>query len=65
VIRCLAIDVLLLREFACAGTCLPSRCLAMGIHVTTFSRLEDFGLLSLLRSNSHVHFMAKLGRIKL
>jgi hypothetical protein len=33
-IRCQAIDVLLLCEFACAGRCLPSRCLAMGIHVT-------------------------------
>jgi hypothetical protein len=32
--RCLAIDILLLSEFACAGVSLPSRCLAMGIHVT-------------------------------
>jgi hypothetical protein len=35
-IRCLAIDVLLFSEFACAGMCLPSRCLAMGIHVTLY-----------------------------
>jgi hypothetical protein len=33
-IRCLAIDVLLLRAYASAGMCLPSRCLAMGLYVT-------------------------------
>jgi hypothetical protein len=33
-IRCLAMDVLFLRALARAGMCLPSRCLAMGIHVT-------------------------------
>jgi hypothetical protein len=33
-IHCLAIDVILLSEFACMGMCLLSRCLAMGIHVT-------------------------------
>jgi hypothetical protein len=33
-IRCLAIDVLLLSEFACAGVCLLSRCLAMVLQVT-------------------------------
>jgi hypothetical protein len=32
--RCPVIDVLLLSEFACAGMCLPSRCLAMSMHVT-------------------------------
>jgi hypothetical protein len=32
-IRCLAVDVLL-RALATAGMCLPSRCLAMGLHVT-------------------------------
>jgi hypothetical protein len=31
--NCLAIDVLLLRALACAGICLPSRFLAMGIRV--------------------------------
>jgi hypothetical protein len=36
-IRCLAIDVLLLRALAPAGMCLPSRCLAVGIHVTILS----------------------------
>jgi hypothetical protein len=35
--RCLAIDVLLLRALAPAGMCLPSRCLAVGIHVTILS----------------------------
>jgi hypothetical protein len=30
-VRCLAMDVLLLRAYACAGMCLPSRCLTMGI----------------------------------
>jgi hypothetical protein len=35
-IRCLAVDVLMLRTFASAGMCLPSRCLEMGIHVTIF-----------------------------
>jgi hypothetical protein len=33
-IPCLAKDVLLLSEFVCAGKYLPSRCPAMGIHVT-------------------------------
>jgi hypothetical protein len=33
-VRCLPLDVLLLRMFAPAGMCLPSRCLAVGIHVT-------------------------------
>jgi hypothetical protein len=33
-IRCVTIDVLLLHALAPAGMCLPSRCLAMGIHVT-------------------------------
>jgi hypothetical protein len=34
-LRCLPTDVLLLLfEFACAGMCLASRCLAMDIHVT-------------------------------
>jgi hypothetical protein len=33
-IRCLAIDVLLFRAFASAGTRLPTRCLAMDVHVT-------------------------------
>jgi hypothetical protein len=32
--RFLTLEVPLLSEFACAGMCLPSRCLAMGIHVT-------------------------------
>jgi hypothetical protein len=31
---CLAIDVLLFPALARAGRCLPSRCLAMGLHVT-------------------------------
>jgi hypothetical protein len=35
-IRCLEMDVLLLRAFASAGMCLPSRCPAMGIRVTVF-----------------------------
>jgi hypothetical protein len=35
-IRCLAVDVLLLRAYASAGMCLPSRCLAMGLYVTIF-----------------------------
>jgi hypothetical protein len=33
-LRCLAIDVLLLRASASAGMCLPSRCLAMALYVT-------------------------------
>jgi hypothetical protein len=33
-IRCIAMDVLLLRAYASAGICLPSRCLAMGLYVT-------------------------------
>jgi hypothetical protein len=38
-IRCLAMDVLLLRALAPAGMCLPSRCLAMGLNVTIFCRV--------------------------
>jgi hypothetical protein len=38
-IRCLAMDVLLLRAFSSAGMCLPSRCLTMGIHVTLSNQL--------------------------
>jgi hypothetical protein len=34
VIRCIVIDVLLLRVLAPAGMCLPSRCLSMGLYVT-------------------------------
>jgi hypothetical protein len=33
-IRCSAIDVLFLSEFACAGECLPSPWLALSIHIT-------------------------------
>jgi hypothetical protein len=38
--RCLAVDVLLLQAFASGGMCLPSRCLAMGIHVTLCSTYQ-------------------------
>jgi hypothetical protein len=51
-IRCPAIDVPLLRAFACAGMCLPSRCLSMvytrhNIHkrliiIQIVERLSDF-----------------------
>jgi hypothetical protein len=33
-LRCLATDVLFFRSFATGGTCLPTRCLEMGMHVT-------------------------------
>jgi hypothetical protein len=33
-IRCLAMDILLLRAFASARMCLPSPCLAIGRHAT-------------------------------
>jgi hypothetical protein len=36
-IHCLAMDVLLLRVYASAGMCLPTRCLAMGLYVTIFN----------------------------
>jgi hypothetical protein len=36
-IRCLAIEVLLLRALAPAGMCLPSSCLAIGLRVTVLS----------------------------
>jgi hypothetical protein len=39
-IRCLVVDVLL-RAFAVAGMCLPSRCQAIDIHVTVFSEASD------------------------
>jgi hypothetical protein len=47
-VRCLAVDVLLLRAYNCEGTCLPSRCLAIGLYVTiyiplTFLLTHDFG----------------------
>jgi hypothetical protein len=35
-IRCLAMDVILLRALALAGMCLPIRCLAMGLYVTAY-----------------------------
>jgi hypothetical protein len=35
-VRCLAIDVLLLCAYACAGMCLPSGCLAMDLYVTIY-----------------------------
>jgi hypothetical protein len=35
-IRCLTMDVLLLRSYSFAGVCLPSRCLAVGLYVTTY-----------------------------
>jgi hypothetical protein len=35
-IRCQVMDVLLLRAYASAGMCLPSRCLAMSLYVTIF-----------------------------
>jgi hypothetical protein len=38
-IRCLAVDVLL-RAFSSAAMCLPSCCLAMGIHVTIIPSLR-------------------------
>jgi hypothetical protein len=37
-IHCLAMDVLLLRGLACAGMCLPSCSLAIGIHVAILFR---------------------------
>jgi hypothetical protein len=40
-ICCLTMDVLLLRVYASAGTCLPSRCLAMGLYVTVLKRGLD------------------------
>jgi hypothetical protein len=36
---CLAIDVLLSRTLACAGMCLPSRCLAVVLQVTIYSAI--------------------------
>jgi hypothetical protein len=38
-IRYLAVDILMLRAFTSAGMYLPSRCLAMGIHVIILIRL--------------------------
>jgi hypothetical protein len=35
-VRCLALDVLFLRSYACAGMCLPSRCLTMCLYITVF-----------------------------
>jgi hypothetical protein len=43
-LRCLAIDVLLFCVFASVGMCLPSRCLAMGIHVTVYSVIYIYHL---------------------
>jgi hypothetical protein len=48
-IPCVAMDLLLLR--ACAGICLPSRCLAIVLWVTIFSKSLKFYLnLSILRT---------------
>jgi hypothetical protein len=35
-IRCIAMDLILLLAYSSAGMCLPSRCLAMGLYVTIF-----------------------------
>jgi hypothetical protein len=40
-IRCLALDVLLLRAYVSAEMCLPSRCLAMGLNVTILILLQS------------------------
>jgi hypothetical protein len=40
-VRCLATGVLLLRAGCVAGMCLPTRCLAMGIHVTISIRYME------------------------
>jgi hypothetical protein len=39
-IRCLAMDVILLRALAPAETFLPSRCLAMGLYVAVVNIFE-------------------------
>jgi hypothetical protein len=39
-IRCLTLEVLLLLLTASAGTCLPSRCLAMGLSITIYIYTE-------------------------
>jgi hypothetical protein len=39
-IRFLGMDVLLLRAFASAGMCLPSRCFTMGMHVTVCIKIN-------------------------
>jgi hypothetical protein len=38
-IRCLAVDVPLLRAYASAGMCLSSRCLAMDLNITILVQL--------------------------
>jgi hypothetical protein len=47
-IRCLAMDVLL-RAYASAGMCLPSRCLTMSVYLTSLFRLS--GVMSLYMCN--------------
>jgi hypothetical protein len=49
-IRCLAMNVLLLRTFASARMCLPSRCLEMGFYVT---------ILKITASHKIVHSRSK------
>jgi hypothetical protein len=39
-IRCLAMDVVLLRAYGSAGMCLPSRCLVMNLYNTTFMSFD-------------------------
>jgi hypothetical protein len=49
-IRCLTMDVLLLRAYACTGICLPSRCLAVDLYITIFSNSLKFHIIqSILR----------------
>jgi hypothetical protein len=52
---CLAIDILLSRTLARAGMCLPSRCLALGIHVTVhFSIYEQNHKSQIKEAHFHV-----------
>jgi hypothetical protein len=44
-LHCLAVDVLLFRAFASAGTCLPTSCLTVGIYATVLSTHLSLGLL--------------------
>jgi hypothetical protein len=52
-IRCLEMDVLLLRAYALAGMCLPSRCLAMGLYVTIYT-ITTWQNIYFLKQNGYV-----------
>jgi hypothetical protein len=56
-IRCLAMDVVLLRAYASAEMCLPSRCLVIGLYITVCYISLRFCLTNVMYSEYSVRQM--------